>query len=253
MQLKVICLNLWLGGKLFDNIKEFIAQEKADIIALQEVYHAETDPPEQEWHIVGNLARIFGYEHFAFVPAFGRTEPSGFRILNGNAVFSKFPIKSSTATFYDVPMNTIYPENPEDARRTPRNLQHCEIDINGKILHFFNTQGVWGFDGNDNERRLQMGDTIAQEVANKSPALLMGDFNTQEGTQSIAKIEKHMTSIFKGEMKTSFNLEYKKSGGFATAVVDMMFMSPGVKVLSHHVSQANVSDHLSLVAEFEIA
>lgn len=252
MPLKVICLNMWLGGKLFENIQSFIANENADMLCLQEVYNAESYPTEEKWHLVGNLAKMLGYQHYAFTPAFSRTEPSGFRLQNGNAILSRFPLKSSDAIFYDIPFDGAYIEPPGDYQRTPRNLQHAQLEVAGQTLHIFNTQGIWGFDSADSERRLQMGETIARQVVGKRPALLMGDFNIHEATQTIGKIEEHMTNIFKGQLKTSFNLQQKTTGNYGTTVVDMMFTSPDVKVMSQKVASENVSDHLALVAEFEL-
>ncbi len=40
MRIKYITLNIWRGGELYDNIVEFIRQERPDIIGLQEVYHS---------------------------------------------------------------------------------------------------------------------------------------------------------------------------------------------------------------------
>lgn len=251
MKLKVICLNLWQGGKLFENIKSFIAEEKADMLALQEVHDA-PPPRQEEWRSPGALARTLGYKHYAFAPAFAKVIHSGHKSQKGNTILSRFPITSSSAIFYDVPYNGTFTETPGDYRYTPRNLQHGEIDINGTTLHLFNTQGIWGFDGNDSERRLKMGEIITREIAGKQPALLMGDFNVREGTQTIKKIEAHMTNVFAGELKTSFNMRHKKDGGFATAVVDMMFASPDIKIGQHYASKTNVSDHLALVGEFEI-
>lgn len=252
MKLKIVCLNMWSGGKLFDEIKRFAQAEKADIMALQEVWHTETYPPEQEWHMVSVLAHILGYNHYAFAPALGRVLDGGRRVQMGNAIFSQFPIRSSSTIFYDVPYNGMYPETPGDYRLVPRNLQHGEMVIGEKTFHVFNTQGIWGFDGVDNERRLQMGEIIAREIAGKTPVILTGDFNVQENTQTTAKIEAHLKNVFQGELTTSFNLRHKEDPGFATAVVDMMFVSPDVTVKNHYASSANVSDHLALVGEFEI-
>lgn len=252
MKLKIICLNMWRGGALFDNIKSFITQEKADLLALQEVYHAEDEPPQQQWHNISALARILGYPHYAFNPAFSQKREGQKRVQNGNAILSKFPISSSTSTWYDKNYQANLPEILGDYTATPRNLQHAEIAVDSKTLHIFNTQGIWGFDGEDNDRRLHMGEVIAQEVAGKQPALLMGDFNVKENTQTIQKVEQQMRNIFKGELTTSFNMQHKSDGGFATAVVDMMFASPDVKIVNHYASKENVSDHLALVAEVEI-
>jgi endonuclease/exonuclease/phosphatase family metal-dependent hydrolase len=252
MKLKLMCLNLWNGGELFETIKDFIGQEKADIVALQEVWHAETHPPHKKWHIVSELTRLLGYKHYAFAPGSGRTIEGGVRVQQGNAILSQFPIQSSETIFYDLPYDGVYTDTPGDYQSVPRNLQHGKINIDNTVLHIFNTQGIWGFDGDDNERRLNMGDIIAREIAGKKHALLMGDFNVGEGTQTVAKIEAHMRNIFKGELKTSFNMRHKSGGGFASAVVDMIFASPDIKIGNHSAAEANVSDHLALVTEFEI-
>lgn len=252
MKVKVICLNMWLGGKLFENVQQLMKRENAHILCLQEVHHAESLPPQEKWHVISELANILGYSQYAFAPATGVLLEDGSRIQFGNAILSKLPIKSSFSIFYDVPYNGMNRRTPDDYRFEPRNLQHAEIKIGDKVLHVFNTQGIWGFDGDDNERRLAMGDMIAREIAEKQQALLMGDFNVLEGTKTIGKIEGHMKNIFKGELKTSFNMRHKQGGGFASAVVDMVFASPDVKILNHYSLSDNVSDHVPLVGEFEI-
>ncbi len=253
MNIKVVCLNMWLGGKLFENIQPFIERENADILVLQEVHHAESLPPQQEWHAVGELAHILGYPKYAFAPASSVETSEGFRIQFGNAILSRLPITSATSVFYDVPYNGMQTRVSGDYTREPRNLQHAKITAGDTTLHIFNTQGIWGFDGDDNERRLLMGDIIAEQVQDKQQALLMGDFNVLEGTKAIGKIEVHMKNIFKGELTTSFNMKHKNGGGFGTAVVDMMFASPDIKILNHYSTSDNVSDHVPLVVEFEIA
>jgi endonuclease/exonuclease/phosphatase family metal-dependent hydrolase len=254
MKLKLVCLNMWLGGKLFDTINPFLAEQNADILCLQEVYQAEHNPLHQPWHAVGSLANILGYTYYAFAPAFAEEVEEGYRVQFGNAILSKHPIQKSKSVFFDVPYNGNWkPKTREEIIYTPRNLQHAEVLVQEKNLHIFNIQGIWGFDGDDNERRLAMADVIVREIQGKQPALLMGDFNVQEGGKTTGKIEAHMRPLFKGEMKTSFNMKHKDpTSGYATAIVDMMFVSPGIKIENHHVSDADVSDHLALVAEVEI-
>ncbi len=157
-------------------------------------------------------------------------------------------------TFYDEPFRKR-DSNDTQYQLTPRNLQHLVADVAGKQLHLLNTQGIWGTDGNDNERRLKMGDLIVREVGSDAPLLLAGDFNVNEKTHTIAKIEEKLVNVFKDALVTSFNLKHKdlvKDPGFATSVVDMMFLSPDVKILSKSVPQADVSDHLPLICEIEI-
>lgn len=252
MQIKVLCLNMWLGGKLFENMKDFVAQENPDIIALQEVHQAREIPAEEAWHDVGDLARILRYEQYIFASGCGTTTEQGHNVYFGNAILSRFPLRSAGTIFYDIPYNDSYIRTPGDYRDEPRNLQHGVISVGETLLHIYNTQGIWGFDGEDNERRLAMADVIAREVDGKAPALLMGDFNVLESTGAIATIEKHMQNIFKGELTTSFNMRHKNGGGFGSAAVDMIFASPDVQIIEHHTSSADVSDHVPLLVEIEI-
>jgi endonuclease/exonuclease/phosphatase family metal-dependent hydrolase len=243
---------MWLGGKLFENIKKFIRHEQPDILALQEVHHAEYAPTEKEWHTVQKLTNILGYTHYAYAPSMAKNQEGGKKIQYGNAVLSRVPIRSTRSIFYDVPYNGAYEDIPNDYRFTPRNLQHAELDAGSTMLHLFNTQGIWGFDGKDNPRRLNMGKIIAKEIAGKIPAILAGDMNVQENSKTIKKIERHMSNVFKGELKTSFNLRRKPADKFSEAVVDMIFASPEIKIGRHYTTHDNVSDHLALVAEIEI-
>lgn len=251
MRLKFICLNLWFGGKFFDETIQFIKEQDPDIIALQEVYdgHDSQLPPNNR--TMDEFKKLLSFPYSDFQAAFQDARTPG-NIDWGNAVFSKFPIKKSKVVFFDVPYGLAELPGVTDFSETPRNLEHVEIEVDGKILHVFNTQGIWGFDGNDNLRRLAMADIIVDTIGDKTPAILCGDFNVDQNTDTIRKMEKKMTNIFKGEFKSSFNLEIKKGGNFGNTFVDMIFVTPDINVLSHQMPQIQISDHLPLIAEVEI-
>jgi endonuclease/exonuclease/phosphatase family metal-dependent hydrolase len=136
---------------------------------------------------------------------------------------------------------------------TPRNLQHVQIDLGGKNVNVFNTQGIWGFDGDDNERRIKMSETIREKYQGKEDIILCGDFNTKENTKAMTSLEQDLKNVFKGELKTSFNLRHKPvDSGFTSAVVDMVYVSPEIKVLEHYSTDEDVSDHVPLVCVFDI-
>src|SRR3989344_3494867 len=143
MQIKFLCLNIW-HGKLMDQVVDFIKKEEPDIMALQEV-RAEDAFPD------------FSYTHFA--PEFYHHIDGG-RFLTGNAVFSKYPITSSSYSHYFEPLGEGYEDRPQMYPVLPRNLQHVQLDVGGKLLNVFNTHGVWGQDGKDTERRLAVSEKI---------------------------------------------------------------------------------------------
>jgi len=253
MKLKFINLNLWYGGKLFDEIIEFLKKEDPDILSAQEVYNATDEKLPLNYRSVAEIKEKLNFEFTAFSPTFlDHKKDNGIVAEQGNAIFSRFPILSTRTIFYEIPYDPNYVEIGPDFSKTPRNLQHCEIEIKGKILNVFNTQGIWGFDGEDNEARLKMSKTIVREVEGKERVILSGDFNTKEQTETIRNIETRLKNVFKGQFETSFNMKRKSLPGFATSVVDMVFATDDLKIEEHYMPQVDVTDHMPLVVVFDI-
>lgn len=124
-------------------------------------------------------------------------------------------------TYYDVPFGVR--RNARDLfHESPRNLQHVVAQVGTVPLHLLNTQGIWGVDGWDSDRRLQMADHIVHEVGTASPLVLAGDFNVQPKTETMGRIRRVLRDIFADELTTTFNTRRKdleRFPGFATAVV----------------------------------
>lgn len=253
MQFKFLNLNVWIGGKLMEPLLAFLKEQNADIMTFQEIYSSSDESLNPRFRTFEYFKTQFPeYQWANFAPAF-------YHILNdekhlmGNAVFSKYPITSSNITFYDRPFGEA-DERQGQERKTfqffPRNLQHVAIDAGGTPLNICNTHGIWGEDGEDNPRRLAMTETILKTIRGKSKVILTGDFNVNDYTESIKNIEKHLTNIFKGERTTSFNMRRKGNGGYATAVVDNIFISSDMSVTSHGSPDVDISDHFPLLATF---
>jgi endonuclease/exonuclease/phosphatase family metal-dependent hydrolase len=253
MKIKFICLNLWFGGKLFEPIIEFLQREKPDILAVQEVYDSKDKKIEDRFRSVEEIKKRLGFKYDFFSPACVAVFPDK-KIPAGNAIFSHFPISKSNTIFIHSSFGEV--ENYEapiaiDFSFTPRNMQHAEIKINNNKLNVFNTQGVWGKDSADNEDRLKMSEAIVQNIKDKENVILCGDFNITPETQTIGNIEKYLKNIFKGEIKTSFNVKQKTNPIFSSLVVDMIFASHNLKIVNYYCPKVDVSDHLPLAAIFE--
>lgn len=253
MKIKVVCLNVWIGGILFAELLDFLRTENADILLLQEVRSnsGKNLPREYQTHQV--LQKELGYEYASFAPAFIDSINSQ-EVVQGNLVLSKYPLREIKTIFYDIPFG-IRIDEPEYYAVTPRNLQHVLVEIGDKSIHLFNTQGIWGTNGLDTERRIAMGKIIAHEVSQVSPVLLAGDFNILPESETISLIEKQLVSVFKDELTTSFNVTRKNlllSPGYANSVVDMFFVSKELIVQNHYCPQVDISDHLPLVVELSL-
>lgn len=255
MKLKIINCNIWIGGILFDELLSFLKEEDADILLLQEVYAGDDSFETKQHRSLYELQTTLGYSHTSFAPAFFE-KVDGKELQQGNAILSKYPLEEMKTIFFDVHYQERDPDDHTKYHITPRNMQHCIARVKGRALHLFNIQGIWGEHGGDTPRRLHMADKILASLPSVSKHIVLaGDFNVDERTQTIAKIEEKLDNVFKDQLKTSFNIQNKDiiaNPGYASSVVDMVFVSASVKILHSRVSRSNVSDHLPLVIEVEI-
>jgi endonuclease/exonuclease/phosphatase family metal-dependent hydrolase len=94
---------------------------------------------------------------------------------------------------------------------------------------------------------------IAEQVKGFQNVILAGDFNMNPDTESISLIEQELKSVFSSDLKSSFNMNHKKNPNFASAVVDMIFLSKPITVIEKYVSNVDVSDHLPLFVKIELS
>lgn len=251
MKIKFATLNIWEGGMLFDKILDFIKKEDPDIIVMQEVRNGKDLRLEKQCRTMDVFKKELRYQYSVFAPAFLNTLSVG-KIDEGNAIFSRFPIISDNVTFFDRQYGEFDSENSKHFELIPGILQHEVIEFNSLKLNVFNVHGVWGHDGKDNERRLKMSKIIVDEVKDKENVVLAGDFNVKPNTKTIHNIEFYLKNVFKGESTTTFNMKQKDGEGYAISVVDMVFVSRNIKVISHFCPKIDISDHLPLVCTLEL-
>lgn len=251
MQLKFLTLNLFEGGLFFDNIIDFLREELPDILALQEVYNGKVGTISKNLKSVEILGQELKNFYHYFSPELIDCRSEG-KFEYGNAVFSKFPILNSQTFFLHSAVQEIRNSNRSGGfEKHPKNMQHLEIDFNTKSLNVFNLHGIWGQDGYDNQRRSKMARVIVKSVKDKKNVILAGDFNLFPETKVVQDIEVLLKNVFKGELKSTFNMKHKTSQSFATSVVDMIFVSRNVRVLDHYCPKVDISDHMPLVSVFD--
>ncbi len=248
MKLKFVCLNAWEGGRLLDAAAAFIAREQPDILALQEAYDEPDDGHPPHHRSVSVLRQAGAFPYYNFAPTYIDIQSGN--AVQGNAILSKFPIIETKNQFYVGQFGDFDTSHKHDWPQAPRNLQSVTLRIDGQDCHVFNTQGIWGWDGLDNPARLQMGRFIAEAVAGQPNTILCGDFNVRPQTRTIAMIEERLTNVFGNthQPASTFNTRQKSDPVFAEAVVDMLFVSSDLEILSRQCPDVDVSDHLPLIA-----
>jgi endonuclease/exonuclease/phosphatase family metal-dependent hydrolase len=253
VSIKVVSLNLWLGGVLFDGIVDFLSQQDADIVLLQEAYDGTDLGLPEQYRSVQALQAHLNYPYEDFVADYLDFDRAAGKAHRGNTILSKFPIRERGAIFFNNPYSETYRDVPGNFHTCPRDLQQVTIDIPQGPLHVFNMQGEWDLDGDSYSlQRQQMSNTIIQAVTGKTHVILGGDTNAKPTNQAIRRIEEHLTSVYGQELQTTFNMKRKNNPGYATAAVDMFFVSRDIQVLSHSCPNVDISDHLPLVATIDL-
>lgn len=256
MQVKVVSLNTWHGGRLFEPMVEFLRQQDADVLMLQEVFNDTNPALEPRFRAFTELQKILSYPHAEFAPALTFISDDADHVLQGNAVLSKFPLTSQPPIFFNEPFGD-FNEGMQNAPHCPRSLQRVEAMTPVGPMHVFNLQGVWDLEGdNPSEKRYNMARIIIEQAKDKKRVVVAGDTNAKPTNKAMLTIEEHLNSVFKDELKTSFNTRRKdmaKFPGYGTAVVDLMYVSHDVKVLAKDCPNVDISDHLPLTATLEIS
>ena len=243
---------MWNGGRLFDEIIAFVRQEQPDILMLQEVYNSPDPHLERRYRTIKTIQGAFHFPYMDFAPAFLDNRAEG-NIPQGNAVFSRFPITGSDVRFFNEPFQNDYVSAPDHFASCPRNLQHVVLNTPAGQLDVYNMHGVWDLDGdNFSERRQRMSMIILEAIADKQKVILAGDTNAKPTNQAMRAVEAHLPSVFGDTRTTSFNMRRKENPGYATAVVDLMYASPTIRVIDRQCPDIDISDHLPLVAILEI-
>lgn len=252
MKLKVVCLNLWWGGNLFPEIISFLRQEDADIVMLQEVHDGHDPKLKDRLRSMDVLKDRLGYPHQDFARALVLKLPEG-RVPSGNATLSKYPITGTSVTPLFDATQEEYLDIPEQWPIFPRILQHAALETPAGEVNVFNMHGVWDLDGdNPSPQRRTMVERTLKAIAGKPNVILAGDTNATTGNAVLRDIEKELRSVFGGELKSTFNMRHKTNPGYATAAVDHMYVSRGIRVRSKDCPDVDVSDHLPLVVGLEL-
>lgn len=221
-----------LDGKVdLLRIAQFIKEQGADMVALQEVDKnlsrtARRNFPEELAALTGMtcvFSNNFGFDNGEY----------------GNAVLTKFPIKRWTNLHYQMLR-----------QGEQRGILQLVLDVHGREVVFMNTHIDYRPD--DSERWLNVGEI--EELKKKygdRPIILCGDFNAMPDSRVVRRLAE------------SFDDTWTLAGqgdGFTIPVknpnrrIDYIWISKDKALTPKKiwVPQSEASDHLGVVAEFEL-
>lgn len=211
-------------------IAALITREKVDVVALQEVDRGVERTARRDFP--AELAKHTGMKiYFARNIFYQGGE-------YGNAVLTRFPIKSRTNTHYRM-LRT----------NEQRGVIQVVLDVHDKDLLFMNTHVDYRPD--DAERLINAGE-LEKIVAGagKMPVILCGDFNDSPGSPTHDKIKNFLSDTWE---------LVGQGDGFTIPVenpnnrIDYIWISPEtVEPLKIRVLESIASDHLPVIGEFRL-
>jgi endonuclease/exonuclease/phosphatase family metal-dependent hydrolase len=208
-----------------------IKSEKADIVGLQEVDRGVRRSEGRD--LTAELALLTGM-HSYFEK--NTTYQGG---DYGNAVLTRFPILSRTNTHY-----RMLREGEQ------RGFQQTVLDVDGKKLLFINTH--IDYREEDTERLLNVEELRgAVDRASTLPVVMVGDFNSLPNTRVHQKLKEFVIDSWEA---TGQGEGFTFSSEAPDRRIDYIFIKPKspISLRSIWVPRTTASDHLPLVAEFEM-
>lgn len=265
-KMKLISLNIW-GGKIFQPLMEFIANESADtdIFCFQEVWDTstnETTVDETRVNILRELTIVLPNFSPYFAPmqdGFTIYGPTNLTVSFGNAIFvrRKYAVTEYGAKFVYKTSNAATPE----LRTFPRALQHIKLQLKNYPLTIYNFHGLVpkvamnpkGPNNRDPKidtpERLDQSSRIRHILNEDLKAkILCGDFNLRPDTES-------MKIVAGNDLKnliTTYDITDTRGPLLQKPVrhADQMLVSPEIQVTDFAVPSVAISDHLPLILSF---
>ncbi len=241
--MKIISLNTWAGVVIDPLLAFFLKYSEVDVFCLQEIYSKAEGKTEKHPTLGMKLDLFEQIEDRLKDTHYGYFRPAH-KDYYGQAIFVKKGISVEEEGDIFIYQNS----DPEGRGRHSRNLQYIRTNVNGKPLVIANLHGLWnGMGKTDTDDRLEQGRRIKQFVSSRTEGVvIVGDFNLNPDTQSLAIAEEGMRNLVKEygitSTRTSF---YEKEGKFA----DYALVSPNVAVVDFRVLPDEVSDHAALYLE----
>ena len=221
---------------------EEIRSHRADIVLLQEVELAQpdgvqADPPP-------NYTRLrAGLDGYAGCFAYPRADPQELPFGIGLAIFSRTPLRDIFRR--ELPSPRIEFEF-KGRKHTPtdRLLLGATTTVAGRDLRLFNTHLVALFMLNTDSTEYSRQPRLVVEAARAStgPTVVAGDFNVVTHEALIRQFAAVGYQTVQGSEPTWRRHPY---------VLDHIFYSRQLRLVSHQVKPTRASDHHAIVAEFE--
>jgi mRNA deadenylase 3'-5' endonuclease subunit Ccr4 len=239
MPLSVATLNIE-GDKHLNRAIPFLKERQPDIACIQEIHEVDMPLFEEALGAKG-----------IFAPGILRDHPTRPMVAEGEAIFSKLPILSSSIRQY-----AGEPRTPILFDRTTTATKHAtqrymlttvEVEHGGKQYKIGTTHFIWTPDGEADDFQRRGLVSLMKEFDAIGEMAVMGDFNAPRGKEIFSALAARFKDNVPPEYTTSIDGTYHRKGPIPF-MVDGLFSTPTYSV-SNVVMVCGVSDHCALVAK----
>jgi endonuclease/exonuclease/phosphatase family metal-dependent hydrolase len=221
-----------------------IRHHKPDIVLLQEVEHAQiggiqVQPPPNYSKMKEGLPEFDSW--FSYPKADPRELPFGI----GLAIFSRTPLLEKLRI--DVPSPAIeFVFRGRKTTPTDRVMIGAKTLVRGREVQIYNVHLLAFFMlGMSSTMFPWQRDLVADRLdASDMPTILGGDFNVSQDDPIVEQFAEHGYATVQHTVPTWRRQPF---------VLDHIFYNAGLKCTRHSVENSNVSDHLPLIADFDLA
>ena len=179
-------------------------------------------------------------------------ENFGGKVEQGTQVLSKYQLCSAENKFYYGDYKTEYDATHFKEKDWTRSMLVAIISLpNNKKIKIIDVHGIWNLTRMGDKRTIAQSEfIIAELLKDEMPTIVAGDFNLLPESPSIKMLEQYLTNLsVKYKLQTT---RPKSDDDKKCMVVDYIFVTNDIKVKDFMVVDTDVSDHLSLVLDFDI-
>lgn len=246
MKLSYFQWNTWYLEDIH-NIANYLKDNLADVIALQEL--TVSHPGQSEKDTPRYIAEQLGYHYCTGGENF--TEDGEDRWF-GNAILSKYPIKSHRQTWVNEPIGT---GGFDDEFRT---YLEAILDVNGTEVTIGTTHMSYTHEFKVTDRKRQETNKLLVELKKNVDKnfIFSGDLNATPDSYVISEISSILQSADPAPDQNTWTTKPFSYQGFEETELnwrlDYIFATNKLKVASSQIEDTYFSDHLPIRAEFEI-
>jgi endonuclease/exonuclease/phosphatase family metal-dependent hydrolase len=248
MQIKLISYNIWHGTYL-DKVIEFLKQEKADIVCIQENGQLGQAQKASNINMFAKIEEETGMMG-GYAPTFGAQTAQG-KFQFGVSVYSKYPVEIVKL----VPYAGVYFDFPlgQDFRYVwPSTLLITKIKLPERDLLVATTHLPVTRETAVTARQLTAAKEVQEALKEYSELILCGDMNTLPNSETY-KVVANKFDDWTQKVEGTLHPTIHPVGGKNFHVDYVFARGEKLEHLKTKVPLVDASDHLPIVVEFAIS